>query len=90
MAEANRKTYSSFKDVPQIDIHKCPVCGEYEFEEFGSYDICPICGWEDDPQEGNVKDCRGGANHMTVEEYRERWQSGDPECQPFSDDEEKE
>ena len=30
------------------DEHFCPVCGQYEFEEFGSYDICPYCHWEDD------------------------------------------
>ncbi|MCD8036061.1 MAG: hypothetical protein LUE88_01570 [Clostridiales bacterium] len=24
--------------------HKCPVCGQYEFPEEGSYDICEVCG----------------------------------------------
>ena len=27
--------------------HKCPVCGEYEFPNILSSDICPVCGWED-------------------------------------------
>ena len=32
-----------------MDKHLCPVCGKYEFEEQGSFDICDVCGWEDDP-----------------------------------------
>lgn len=27
--------------------HKCPLCGEYEFKDSLTYDICPVCGWED-------------------------------------------
>lgn len=30
------------------DSHMCPVCGKYEFETYGSNDICEVCGWEDD------------------------------------------
>ncbi len=29
--------------------HKCPVCGKYEFEYEGCFDICEVCGWNDDP-----------------------------------------
>ncbi len=25
---------------------KCPVCGKFEFEEYGDFDICPVCNWE--------------------------------------------
>ena len=28
--------------------HKCPICGEYEFEDEDCYDVCPVCGWTDD------------------------------------------
>lgn len=45
--------------------HNCPVCGEYEFEDECSYDICPVCGWEDDDFfEG------GGANDMSLDEAK--------------------
>lgn len=34
---------------PNIHVsHKCQICVEYEFTDESSYDICPICGWEDE------------------------------------------
>ena len=56
--------YDYFEEnKPSPKPHKCPVCGEYEFEDEYSYDICPICGWEDDNYfEG------GGANDLSLEE----------------------
>ncbi len=59
--------YDYFEEnKPAPAPHKCPVCGEYEFEDEACYDICPICGWEDDGYfEG------GGANEMSLEEARE-------------------
>lgn len=41
---------------------KCPVCGQYEFEEEDDYDICPVCFWENDSLQNNDPDCAGGAN----------------------------
>lgn len=38
--------YSDENRLPSVP-HKCPVCGEYEFEDELSSDICPVCGWED-------------------------------------------
>lgn len=28
--------------------YKCPVCGIFTLDKGRMYDICPICGWEDD------------------------------------------
>lgn len=40
--------YDYFEEhKPSLKSHKCPVCGEYEFEDELSSDICPVCGWED-------------------------------------------
>jgi len=36
------------ENKPAPTPHNCPVCGEYEFENEGCHDICPICGWQDD------------------------------------------
>lgn len=50
--------------------YKRPVCGEYEFEDEHSYDICPVCGWEDDDWfEG------GGANDISLDETIENFKT---------------
>jgi hypothetical protein len=45
----------------------CPCCGYRVFrEEPGSYDICPVCGWEDDLSQLRFP-TMGGANAPLVE-----------------------
>jgi rubredoxin len=47
----------------------CPVCGASVTGEVGQYDICPACGWEDDPaQRDNQHET--GANSATLHEAR--------------------
>ena len=47
---------------------ECPVCGKYCFDE--EYDICPICGWENDGVQADDHNYAGGANHLSVNEAR--------------------
>ena len=47
----------------------CPVCGQTEFQEERNYDICENCGWEND---GHLEE--GGANTLSLTEYRKRYQ----------------
>ena len=46
----------------------CPCCGHLVFEEGpGSYDICPICNWEDDAlQLQFATSLAGGANRLSL------------------------
>ncbi|MFF2364837.1 CPCC family cysteine-rich protein [Streptomyces sp. NPDC058122] len=43
--------------------HSCPCCGFLTLDERGSYQICPVCFWEDDGQDDQDADrVRGGPN----------------------------
>ena len=58
--------------------HMCPVCGKFEFEGHASYDICEVCGWEDDGFQERHPDEDGGANHMSLNQAREAYAKGEP------------
>lgn len=53
----------------------CPCCGFLTCDEEpgGSYDICPVCFWEDDPVQLRDPDYRGGANKVSLNEARENF-----------------
>ena len=47
--------------VPELP---CPACGYRTMPEatYGSFHICEVCGWEDDPVQLANPACEGGAN----------------------------
>ena len=49
---------------------RCPCCGKYYFSEKNAFEICPVCGWEDDPVQRRDADYEGGANKMSLKEAR--------------------
>ena len=54
-------------DVP------CPACGHLVFSHgYGSYDICPVCDWEDDGVQLANPCSAGGANHASLAEWQRR------------------
>ena len=59
------------------DRHKCPVCGEYEFERHNSFDMCPVCGWTDDAVQEKDPDRGGCANGMSLNEARKAHEAGE-------------
>ena len=50
----------------------CPVCNKHKFSEYDSFEICPVCGWEDDAVATRHPDLEGGANSISLNEYRKK------------------
>lgn len=46
---------------------QCPCCASFTLDEVGSYDICPVCFWEDD---GTTNEHAFSPNGITLEEGR--------------------
>lgn len=72
------KVYSTFKTMDRFkrtDKH-CPCCGQFEYEEVNGYEVCEVCGWEDDPYQFENPD-ETGANHISLNEHRKKWQAGE-------------
>lgn len=49
--------------------YSCPCCGYLTFREplgEGSYNICPVCYWEDDPVRYKNENYEGGANRLSL------------------------
>ena len=55
--------------------HMCPVCGKFEFPTHGSFDICEVCGWEDDYVQEQDPEF-GGANWEGLKGYRALYKAG--------------
>lgn len=61
--------------LSRVLTFKCPVCGKYTFQSgLGSYEICPVCGWEDDKAQYKDPNLKGGANRLSLKEYKERYE----------------
>lgn len=66
--KANPKYVYYESIVPSPTSHLCPVCGKHKFKDSGAFEVCPVCGWEDD---GFVEE--GGANGISLEEYKKNF-----------------
>ncbi|NLJ72316.1 MAG: hypothetical protein GX333_04800 [Syntrophomonadaceae bacterium] len=58
-------------------MHECPCCQKKTLTEgSGLYEICPICGWEDDPVQRADPYFSGGANEMSLKEAQKVFKQG--------------
>ncbi|XAM50337.1 hypothetical protein TVTCOM_04380 [Terrisporobacter vanillatitrophus] len=53
--------------------YACSCCGNLSLDEKppGTFEICKICGWEDDEVQYNEPDYEGGANEISLNKARE-------------------
>jgi hypothetical protein len=55
--------------------YACPCCSFLTLEEEppGTYDISPLCFWEDDPVQFKDLDYKGGANKISLRSARQNY-----------------
>jgi len=60
-------------DNIDVDRYRCPCCGNLTLDEEppGTWLICEVCWWEDDPVQFSDAEYRGGANGPSLNEARE-------------------
>lgn len=58
-----------------MKLYTCPCCGYKTLEEKppGTFDICPICFWEDDNVQFDDPDYKGGANDVSLKEAQKNF-----------------
>jgi len=57
---------------------KCMCCGNNTLTPNSVYEICPICGWEDDDIQNDDPDFEGGANEMSLNQAKIAYKNGKP------------
>jgi hypothetical protein len=60
------------RDTPLGRRYACPCCGYLTLDEppSGTYEICPVCFWEDDGVQFRDLDYEGGANVVSLNQAR--------------------
>ena len=67
----------------------CPCCGYKTLNEERSYEICDVCGWEDDEIQFDDPNYRGGANSESLIEAQKnflRYHANDEENKYYEKD----
>ena len=60
------------KESRSSQSYPCPCCNNLTLGENppGTFEICEVCGWEDDNVQFEDPDFRGGANFESLKEAR--------------------
>ncbi len=59
-------------------VFTCPCCEQLTLESEGHFEICAVCGWEDDNIQRDDPDYWGGANSMSLNQAKEAFNRGIP------------
>lgn len=61
-----------------MDVKNCFCCGNKSLPADSFFEICDVCGWQDDGVQNDDPDFAGGANHMSLNQAREAYKQGLP------------
>lgn len=64
-----KKEENDFTDERRV----CACCGKSVVD---SFEVCNICGWENDSVQNDDPDYAGGANHMSLNEAKQAFKEG--------------
>lgn len=56
--------------MPSSGQYQCPCCDFYTLANRASYDICPVCYWEDEGLDLDRLDQPSRANHISLRQAR--------------------
>ena len=59
-----------------VQNKKCACCERETLTAGSIYEICPVCGWEDDELQNEEPDFAGGANDMSLNEAKQAYKEG--------------
>lgn len=58
------------KTTNEQDLKACACCGNFCLSIQSEYAICPICGWQDDPEQNANPTLKNKSNKMSLEEAK--------------------
>ena len=53
----------------------CACCGKPSLPVDSAFEICPVCGWQDDDIQNADPDFAGGANEMSLNQAKDAYGS---------------
>jgi hypothetical protein len=59
--------------MTQTHNKDCACCGFPTLPDSSIFEICPLCGWQDDALQNGDPNYSGGANELSLNDYREKW-----------------
>lgn len=54
----------------------CACCAQKTLPENSAFEICPVCGWQDDDIQNDDPDFEGGANDMSLNQAKVAYAQG--------------
>ena len=51
----------------------CPCCQRHSFVYEDFFETCPVCLWQDDGLQKADPNYAGGANRLSLNDYRKQW-----------------